>query len=152
MSLPRDMVFPDNEMSGYLQTMYLRLSENINGKIRSYADNDSSVWTPTFTPASNITYSQQVGWIFRQGLLTDIWFDIIFTNNTESSFSLMLPYKVIKTQGNPFVGFLVSPSGLFISAQSNSYEGLIINNSFVSTPISSGRVCGYLRYLGVEGE
>lgn len=149
MSLPSDMVFPDNEISGYLQEMYLRLSENINGKIRSYAENDSSIWKPNFGSSSTITYTQQVGWIFRQGLLTDIWFDIIFGGKASS---LILPYKVIKTEGNPFVGFLTSPSGLFIAAQSNSYEGVIVNSSFTSTPISSGRLCGYLRYLGVEGE
>lgn len=151
MSLPRDMVLPDNEMSGYLHTMYLRLSENINGKIRSYADNDSSIWKPVFS-SSGIIYSQQVGWIFRQGLLTDIWFDIIFTNASSASFNLILPYKVVRTEGNPFVGCLISPQGLFISAQSNSYEGLIINSSFSSPPLVSGRLCGYLRYLGVEGE
>lgn len=149
MSLPSDMVFPDNEMSGYLQEMYLRLSENINGKIRSYAENDSSIWKPHVGSSSPITYTQQVGWIFRQGLLTDIWVDIIFSGKASS---LILPYKVIKTEGNPFVGFLVSPSGLFLSAQSNSYEGLIVNSSLTATPVSSGRLCGYLRYLGVEGE
>lgn len=151
MSLPREMVFPDNEMSGYLQQMYVRLSDNINGKIRSYADNDSSVWKPRFN-SSTLTYSQQIGWIFRQGLLTDIWFDIIFTTSASQSLTLILPYKVIKTAGSPFGGFLVSPTGLFISAKSNSYEGMILNSSFSSVALKSGRVCGYLRYLGVEGE
>lgn len=151
MSLPREMVFPDNEMSGYLQQMYVRLSDNINGKIRSYADNDSSVWKPRFN-SSTLTYSQQIGWIFRQGLLTDIWFDIIFTTSASQSLTLILPYKVIKTAGSPFSGFLVSPTGLFISAKSNSYEGMILNSSFSSVALKSGRVCGYLRYLGVEGE
>lgn len=151
MSLPTDMVFPENELSGYLQTMYLRLSENVNGKIRSYADNDSSVWKPSFNPLTSITYTQQVGWVFRQGLLTDIWFDVIF-KNTKGNLFLNLPYKVIKTEGQPFVGCLIQPSGMYISAQSNSYQGMILNSSLKQVSLTQGRVCGYLRYLGVEGE
>ena len=94
-----------------LQQMYEQLASGINGDIKSSYYLQRQQWTPILkgaTTAGTFTYSHQIGWVFRQGLIVDVWFDILWTNQAGAAGNLYveLPYKVAVSDQKPFVGVL----------------------------------------------
>ena len=90
MSLPTTKFFPTRrnledpkEVSKYvidmvfeLERMYDSLSDTINGNIKSSYLTQREKWTPILkgtTNSGSFTYSNAIGWVFRQGLLVDVW-------------------------------------------------------------------------------
>lgn len=158
----KDLVFE-------LQTMYERIAENVNGHIRSYADTQLN-WVPKLNSATSgtIIYTEQIGWIIRQGIFTHIFFDISWSSigTSTGTLYLELPYKVITTAGKPFVSALQTSvinfapfSSLFVSAISNTYNGEIyksganlVTETLKIETAPSGRIVGTLFYIGVEDE
>jgi len=152
-----------------IEDMYEDLAENTNGFIRNNADTDQSQWVPTINStgvSGTITYTHQVGWSVRQGIYTEVWFDIEWTAKGSSTGKMYvdLPYKVANSDGMPFIGILKveniafsTYTSLFISATPNTYQGQIWaekhNSAFFKANIQpSGRIVGHVRYIGLSDE
>lgn len=183
MTLPTDIILPlprdyqdalnpdaySNDLVFDLQNMYEQLANQINGTIRNYADVDSSQWIPTISGTTGVgatTYVSQVGWVFRQGIITDVWFDIEWSATTATgNLFIDLPYIVTKSNQKPFVGVLqpsAIPYGaghtdLVCNAIPSTYR-LEIWATGTATPTvnvgvaASGQLIGHCRYIGVSDE
>jgi hypothetical protein len=180
MTLPTTIILPlrtdysDEDMDRYLrdlvyqiQDFYEQVAENVNGFIRNNAEVDQAVWTPTLagTGAGTFTYTQQAGWSIRQGIFTEIFFDITWSATTATGdLYVELPYIVTLSDGMPFVGVLQPSSiafapatNLVINGIPNSYRGEIwtIGSGAATANLAvpaSGRLIGNLRYIGLEDE
>lgn len=180
MTLPTDIFFTSvdafdddpkkylNDLMYQLQDMYQQISQNVNGTIRNYADVDSSQWIPTLngsTPGT-FTYVNQTGWVLRQGIMTEVFFDLSW-NATSASGNLYveLPYKVTKSNNNPFLGSIL-PSSITFGVGATFLNALALPNttnleiwqcgsgivkSNLSVPASGG-IIGYCRYIGTSDE
>jgi hypothetical protein len=173
--LPRDYKNMDNpdkyiqDLVFELQNMYEQIANNVNGFIRNNADVDSSQWIPTIsgtTGAGATTYTNQIGWVLRQGIMVDVWFDITWSATTASgNLFIDLPYIVTKSNQKPFVGVL-QPSAIAYGA---GHTDLVCNaipstyrleiwatGSGVPTAnlgvAASGQLIGHCRYIGVSDE
>lgn len=159
----KDLVFQ-------LHTRDQQIVQVVNGDIRGSAFTQSQNWTPvlkgTVTPGT-YTYDHQVGWALRQGLFTDLWFDISWSAAGASAGNLYieLPYKVAASDQKPFIGVLqpsslsygVGYSDLVINAIPGTYRGEIwATGSGVATAnlavAASGALIGHVRYIGVQNE
>jgi len=155
----RDLVYE-------LQEMYERITENVNGYIRNYADVDQTKWIPTLngTVAGDFTYTQQVGWSIRQGIYTEIFADISWTATTSAgNLYLELPYIVTLSDGMPFVGTVQASNVVYlgnylvINAIPNTYRGEIYSvtpagaTANLAVP-ASGRLIIHSKYIGVSDE
>lgn len=136
-----------------LTQMYEQMVFNINGSFRSYADTGGDNWTPTLSGSSTTgsfePYTTQVGWSIRSGIITELWFDIVWTTTTATgTLQLDLPYKVALSDGSPFIGIAYNGSVLTISANPDTYtatfQGLAVT--------SSGSISGHICYIGVDDE
>ena len=135
-----------------LERMYERLAQGINGNIRASILGADEQWTPIVRDSANsgttFTYSHQVGWVFRQGIFVDCWFDVQWTANTGAITGNMyveLPYLVAITDEKPFVG-VVQPSGFtftggtacVVNGIDNSYRAEIWNTGDAFTTANPG--------------
>lgn len=183
MTLPTSNIYPlittlksVDDMSKYLRDLVFALEERddqladaINGDIRGNAFTQRENWTPTLngsTPGT-FTYTQQVGWVFRQGLFVDIWFDIIWTNSGGAAGNLYvdLPYKVAMSDGKPFVGVLqtstinygAGQTVLTINTIPSTFRGEIWSSGSTTATANiavaaAGQLIGHVRYIGVSDE
>lgn len=183
MTLPTDIILPlprdykdalnpdayNNDLVFDLQNMYEQLANQINGTIRNYADVDSSEWIPTLSGTTAVgatTYTHQIGWVFRQGIITEVWFDIAWSATTATgNLFVDLPYLVTKSDQKPFVGVLQPSSiaygagktDLVCNAIPSTYRleiwttgtGVPTSNLAV---VASGQLIGHCRYIGVSDE
>lgn len=159
----RDLIFA-------LENRDTQLAGSINGDIRGNAFSQRQKWTPTLKGTSTegaFTYTQQVGWVLRQGLIVDVWFDIIWTANISAVGNLYveLPYKVAISDGKPFVGPLqtatigygAGQSVLTVNAIPNTYRGEIWSSGSGTATANiavagAGQLIGHIRYIGVADE
>jgi len=168
----RDNINPDaysNDLVFELQNMYQNVANNINGAIRNYADVDSSQWIPTINgtgSAGSTTYTHQIGWVFRQGIITEVWFDIQWSASTATgNLFIDLPYIVTKSNQKPFVGVLqtstiaygAGKTLLTCNAIPSTYRLEIWSSgSAVATAnvvvAGAGQLIGHCRYIGVSDE
>jgi hypothetical protein len=153
-----------------LQNMYETTAQNVNGVIRNSEDVDGSEWIPTLngsTTKGTFTYSQRMGWVIRTGIITEVSFDIYWTDAGTATGLLYveLPYKVTKSLLLPFFGAALSNTVAFgagytqigTSALPSTFKGVftLTGTGVISTFLQvqgSGRVAGQLRYIGVEDE
>jgi len=165
MTIPYDTFIDKNYEEGWddIRRMYRHLAGAING---SYYDR-----VPTVSgsgTAGSPTYTTQVGYQLRQGLLVDIWFDIEWSaiGGASGNIQLDLSYKSTKVNGNPFVSAIYgskcwySPNYdyLTIVLGSDSNVATIYENGAKVTaqPLtfaragSTGAIRGHLRYIGQE--
>lgn len=157
----RDLVFE-------LQNMYEKIAQNVNGFIRNNAETDQAQWTPTLagTVAGDFTYTQQIGWSIRQGIYTQLFFDISWSATMATgSLYLELPYRVTISSQKPFIGPLQPSSinfgagytNLVINAIPDTYRGEIwktgsgVATANLSVP-NSGRLIGTIDYIGLSDE
>jgi len=157
----KDLVFE-------LQGMYNNITDNVNGFIRNNEEVDQAKWIPTLsgTTAGVFTYDHQIGWSIRQGIFTQIYFDVKWSATTAlNNLYVELPYKVTLSDQKPFMGVL-QPSGvnfgagntnLVINAIPDTYRGEIwaIGSGAVTANLAipaSGQLIGHLTYIGIEGE
>lgn len=160
-----------SELTVALQEMYEILADNANGNILSNAYQQNQQWIPTLDGSSTsgtFTYvtDHQIGWVKRQGIMIDVWFDIAWTavGTATGNLILNLPYEVAETDEKPFVGICQPSSitftggtGIVINAIPNSFtadfwnigDGFATANQSV---VSSGQLIGHLRYIGVQDE
>ncbi len=160
-----------HDLNFELQDMYEEIVQNVNGFIRNDQETDGSAWTPTISSTGTqgtITYVSQTGWSLRQGILTQLWFDIEWSaiGSSTGNIYIDLPYLVAKSSNIPFVGVLqysgISLGGSFtdivINAIPSTYRGEIWKvasdgTATVNLGISSvGRLMGNIYYLGIEDE
>ena len=153
-----------------LETRDEQIADEINGLIQGSSLVQQENWTPVLmgtTAAGTFTYTNQIGWSFRQGLLTDVWFDILWTAQSGATGNLFieLPYQVASSNGKPFVGPLqtetlsygAGQTVLNINAIPSTYRGEIWSsgsgNATANIAVaSSGHLIGYVRYIGVRDE
>lgn len=184
MTLPSNIIFPLRgdftdltdidrylrDLTFELQRMYENLAQGINGDIRGSVLTDQQKWTPTLNGTSasgTFTYDHQVGWLLRQGLITELWFDVQWTasGTATGNLYLELPYEVANSDEKPFVGFLQTSTIAYgagntilsINAIPNTYRGEIWSSgSGVATAnvavATAGQLIGHIRYIGVENE
>lgn len=166
---PQDLERYLKELNFSLQQMYEQLAQGINGDIRADYGTGSQNWTPTLNGSSTpgtFTYTNQAGWVLRQGIMTDVWFDITWSSAGAAAGNLYveLPYKVALSNQKPFVG-VVQPSGItytggtemVINGISNTYRGELWNTGSGFTTanqsvVASGQLIGHLRYIGQQDE
>lgn len=159
----RDLVFA-------LEDRDEQLADAINGDIRGNAFVQRQNWTPTLKgtgTAGTFTYTHQIGWVLRQGLFTDVWFDILWTANAGSVGNLYveLPYKVAVSSGKPFVGVLqtatinygAGQTVLTVNAIPNTFRGEIWSSGSTNATANiavatAGQLIGHVRYIGVADE
>lgn len=182
MSLPTDLDLPlrvdyqsEEDKERYLkdlvfelQGMYENITESVNGFIRNNEEVDQARWLPTLngTGAGTFTYDHQIGWSIRQGIFTQIYFDIKWSATTAlNNLYVELPYRVTLSNQKPFVGVLqpsninfgVGYTNLVINAIPNTYRGEIwtIGSGVATANLivqASGQLIGHLTYIGIEGE
>lgn len=181
MTLPTNIILPippsnpeenskySQRLIGSLQRMYEDLADKINGDFRSQYGQQDDSWTPILkgaTTAGTFTYTSQIGWSLRQGIMVDAWFTITWTSSggAAGNLYLELPYKVAISNGMPFVG-LIQPSGItftggtgiIMNAIQNTFRGELWNvgDGFTTanqSVIASGSINGHIRYIGQEFE
>lgn len=156
------------ELTVALQDMYIDIAQAVNGDI-STNDQVENDWTPTLagtTIAGTFTYTHQIGWSLRQGIMTDVWFDIGWSASGLAAGNLYieLPYLVNLSEEKPFVGVCQTSditytggTGIVINGIPNTYRAELWNvgSGFTTANqavVSSGQVIGHLRYIGVDDE
>ncbi|MDX1532800.1 MAG: hypothetical protein R3230_01185 [Nitrosopumilaceae archaeon] len=166
-TLPSSEKFKD--LTFNVKQMYQKLAQGVNGNFRGSPLEESRKWTPTFagtTNAGNFTYNHQTGWVYRQGLLVDIWFDVYWSTlgGATGNLYLNLPYKVAKSNNVPFVGViqqsnivLTAGNSLVINAIPDTYRGEIwCKGGSTTTAVvtkrqavkSTVQLIGHIRYIG----
>ena len=159
------------ELTNTLENMYADMVDVLNGTTRRNVDPGRSNWTPILkgtTIAGTFTYTHQVGWVLRQGLITDCWFDVEWSSAgaATGNLALTLPYKVALVDEMPFVGILqisnvtlTAGTNLVINGISNSFngefwcvgDGVATANQAIADS-GSGQIIGHIRYIGQNDE
>lgn len=154
-----------------LERSYEDVAQGINGTIQADFGDASDRWTPilydTADTTITFTYDHQIGWVFRQGIFTDVWFDIEWTAASDTltgNMYVQLPYIVANSSEKPFVGVL-QPSAItftagtecVLNAIKGTYRAEVWNTgSGVTTAnqasVTSGQLIGHIRYIGVADE
>ena len=153
-----------------LQRMYEDLANVANGSFTASSLKSDQLWTPflrgTTTPGT-FTYTHQVGWALRQGLMTDAWFDIAWTasGGAVGNLFIELPYKVFNASEKPFssalqtstIAYGAGKTVLSINAIPKTFRGEIWSSgSGVTTtnvPVAAaGQLIGHIRYIGSDTE
>lgn len=160
--IPNDFQFSEDPIlvAEQLTTLYKDLSIGINGDIHQ--------WSPTVygtTTPGTTTYVHRSGWSWRRGLLVQLWLDIQWSAATGTgNLAIQLPYKVLASDNEPFVGFFDNTSGFNLSAnytyltwraEQNTFQSTVRENgdNVPSQPLAitnTGRLIGYLTYIGQE--
>jgi len=157
------------ELSVALNDMYDQVATNVNGNILGNSLSPDTQWIPTLNGTAvsgTFTYTHQDGWALRQGIITDVWFDILWSASGTAAGNLYieLPYQVATSSQMPFVGVIQSSTfaytggtGVVINAIPGTYRGEIWNvgTGFATANqavVGSGRLIGHIRYIGVQNE
>ncbi len=159
-----------NDLTFRLQRMYEDLANVVNGSFSASVLTDNQLWTPFLrgtTVPGNFTYTHQVGWALRQGLITDIWFDIAWTSagGATGNLFLELPYQVFNADEKPFssalqtstIAYGAGKTVLSINAIPETIRGEIWSSgSGVTTTnvavVAAGQLIGHIRYIGDDSE
>ena len=166
---PKDVQKYLQELKFSLQSMYEDIAQAVNGSIRSNYGIGRQNWNPTLQGTTNpgsFTYTHRAGWSLRQGILVDVWGDVLWsaTGGATGGLFVELPYKAALTNNMPFVG-VVQPSGfaytggteVVINAISDTFRGEFWNtgSGFVTarqSVVTSGRLIFHIRYIGQQNE
>jgi len=166
---PADLDVYFKELNFTLQNMYERLAQGINGDIRSDFGDARRLWKPILkgtSTAGTFTYTHQAGWSLRQGLITDVWGDVSWSNAGTAAGNLYveLPYEVALSNNKPFVGVVQSSAltytggtGIVINGIQSTFRGEFWNTGSGFTTanqavVASGQLIFHLRYIGKANE
>lgn len=152
-----------------LQDMYEDIVFNVNGNIRTNTSQASETYTPIVRDSGNtaitFTYVHQIGFVLRQGLMTDVWVDVEWSNPSAAvsgNLYVQLPYEVANSAEMPFVGVCQPSAFTFtggtkcvINAIPNTFRGEIWNTGSAFTTanqatVNSGRLIFHVRYIGKQ--
>ena len=183
MSLPSTRILPrtvktqkpetDQDMASALyelQAAYESIAESVNGSFKSSYLLQRNQWMPLLkgtTTAGIFTYTVQRGWVFRKGIMVDVWGEIGWSANVGAAGNLYveLPYQVALSDDKPFIGTVQASSIAFgagntmihIDAIPTTYRGEIwvsgsgVAESNLAVP-ASGKLIFNIRYIGVQNE
>jgi len=149
-----------------LQRQYEDVAQAVNGDIRRSTDSGSVKFTPTVrgsTAEGAGTYSRQIAWVLREGLMVDYWFDIAWTAHTGTgTIQVNLPYQCAQTDSNLFVCPLFTETITFTGnpygVANTGLRTMDVRQSrsaaaFASiTMINAATIRGCIRYVGQEIE
>lgn len=153
-----------------LQNSLSEIFRDLDGNIKSSFLQQRELWTPVLkgtAVSGTFTYGNQIGWVYRQGLMVDVWCDITWTaaGTAAGNLYLELPYLVANTTGYPFIGAVqysgitlgAGNTNLFIDAVSDTYRGEFwqTGTGLANTNLgvlASGSLRLHLRYIGVRDE
>ena len=184
MTIPSNIIFPlrvdfNNledinrylaDLTFELQRMYEQIAQAVNGDILTSDGVQREQWTPILKGtgvAGTFTYTHQIGLVLRQGLLTDVWFDVLWTASGAAAGNLYieLPYQVANIAQKPFsatlqtatIAYGAGQSVLSINAIPDTFRGEIWSsgsgNPTANIAVAAaGQLIGHVRYLGVEDE
>ena len=179
MTLPIEHTYPSpngkTEDAGVLQDYLTLLTRDlaavyedqtirINGRMVQF----TPVLADTGSGAT-YTYTHQTGWYLRQGIMTDVWFDVEWTavaGGPVGNLFLRLPYAVANSNDLPFIGVVQTetfayPAGtgyIIINGRPNTFRGEFfgsgsgIPTANLPASTAAGRLIGHLRYIGKENE
>lgn len=159
------------ELTTSIENMYTDIVGVVNGTTRRNVDPGRSNWTPILkgtTISGTFTYNHQVGWVLRQGIITDCFFDVSWSSSGAATGNLYLelPYKVALVDEKPFVGLiqmssltLTAGTNIVINGISNTFrgelwtvgDGIATANQAIADS-GSGQLIGHIRYIGQENE
>ena len=171
MTLPTDYIFPEptnetflspleaksylRQLTRSLTDMYQDIVDNVNGYMEYY--------TPKVTGVS--TYTVQQGYYRRSGIITQYWFDVVWTASTAAGdVTIELPYEVADNTAEPWVGVVESTSSsntftgyLTLNADPGTYNCYIRDNvsGSASTNLAlanAGGFRGFIEYVGKDLE
>jgi len=163
MTLPLTTILPEDykDLRNELTANYEKQSRAING--------NEDRWTPVIEGSTTDgvgTYTNQIGYYYRQGLMTDVWFFITWSAHTGTgNMRVTLPLKIRRAAENFFVGEL-EITGLTLNAnytyatiqgENDSRLAYIMENGGGQTlqniAVFNGaaEMRGHLRYIGQEG-
>lgn len=165
-----DLIRYIRDLTYQLKTRDEEVVQVVNGDIKGSAYAFQDKWTPilkgTVTPGT-FTYVHQSSWSLRQGLFTELWFDVQWSSagTAAGNLYLELPYSVAMSFNTPFVGVL-QPSNinygagftdLVINAIPDTNRGEIWKTGSTSgtanlAVVGSGQLIGHIRYIGQQNE
>lgn len=152
-----------------LQRQYEDIAQAVNGDFRRDIDSLQFQWTPTvkdsLADTTTFTYSanHRTGWVYREGLLVDVWFDIEWSaasGATAGNMYLEAPYLVADSQNKPFVGVvqtsnLTYTAGVYCTLNAipgtRRIEVWNVGNGIATgqqSSATSGGLIGHIRYVG----
>lgn len=183
MTLPTDIILPEpqdftenpavfvDDLVNSLQEMYENITNSFNGTFRNNTDIDGTQWVPSLNGSvagtfSYISSTGQLGWVFRQGIMVDVWGHIAWSATTASgTLSINLPYEVINADSSLLFTGECNTSGITFStgtaASVTAIPGTFTANIYTygsgialtqMTVPSSGALNFHLRYIGVSLE
>lgn len=167
----------DKYIEQFVKTLQDRDEEvvtTLNGHIKGSAFTQRNKWTPVLEDTADTdtiyTYDHQVGWVYRQGLLTDVWFDVKWTRidsgTPSGNLYVELPYEVATSDQKPFVGVIQSATLAYgtgqtlltVNAIPGTYRGEIWSSGSgnatanISATTAAGHLIGHVRYIGKRDE
>ena len=166
---PEDLEKYLRELNFSLQQMYENIAQATNGDIRADHGVGNQNWIPILKGTSTegtFTYTHQSGWALRQGIITDVWFDVAWSGSGAAAGNLYveLPYKVALSNDKPFVGVVQSSvitytggTEIVVNGISDTYRGEFWNvgSGFTTANqgiVAAGTLIGHLRYIGQADE
>lgn len=143
-----------------IEDLYSTVAREVNGRVESY--------TPALsgsTTAGTVTYTTQTGWYYRQGLMVDYWFDVVWSawaGGPAGNIQLTLPYKTFNAATTVWVGECTATSLTLANASDTFINPVATTNSKICTFTSgrhnaasgtiqvdtAGGIKGHLRYIG----
>jgi len=185
MTIPINTISPlygkiaeDDDPKTYMRDLLFNMQQRdqqivqvVNGDIRGTNYGIEFSYTPiikdTLNDSTEFTYTTQFGFSLRQGVMTDIWFDVAWNTPTgpiTGKMYIQLPYKVARATGMPFVG-VAQPSGFaftggtscVINAIQDTIRAEVWNTGSGFTTanqssVATGRIIGHVRYIGQQNE
>lgn len=156
------------DLTNTLQSQYRDVAEAINGNQRS---SDIVISEGSYMPelyggtvAGSFTYTDRSGYVYRQGLLVDLWGDIKWSavGGATGILILKLPYKVAIVNPNtaPFIGHVqtdgltyTTGDNISINAISDTFQAVFYNYGSgipngTQSVTATGRIIFNIRYIG----
>lgn len=155
------------ELIKKLEDDYQVMAMTTNGTLRSDASPKQRNYTPTVsggTTAGAGTYTHQTGWVMRQGLITDVWFDVRWSAHTGTGdLQLDLPYEAAYSDNEPFQGTLSAENLTFsgfltgsVLPDSRAMEVIDTQSGGASARVAitnaDTTIRGHIRYVGKRNE
>jgi len=179
LTIPEKIIFPEypeagnenpqavndynRQMVRTLTSSYEEIATAVNGDIRNDQDTDSRQYVPTISGGTAVgigTYTHQTGWVFRQGIIIDVWFDIRWSAHTGTGTLLVnLPYLSALSDNFPFVGSIQAANITFSgyltvdvipNSRTASVRDIISGAGISDISITNAdtTIRGHLKYVG----
>lgn len=172
MTLPTDIIYPYRpdqftsddpvKREEYQRDLIFKMSRTYQDMAQAI-NGDSRQFTPIIkgtTTDGTGTYTHQIGWYYRQGLMVDVWFDVLWTVHTGTgNFYIEMPYRASNSLQKPWVGavqtsnWTIGSTWANLNVIPNTFQCEVWQNgSAIPTANqiiqNSGQLMGHVRYIG----